>query len=244
MRFAAEVVEVILATPADWSARIGIFGKWGSGKSAVLRFAEHLLKERKSIVFWFNPWAVHDWNDLWETFGSRLSEALSKAGIAVDSTWLKMAKTSTAWLGSKGVGQIAKVGAAVLGKEKPVDATFALVSRWLRYDDTQIRAIQIAREARQNHGPLSGRAARHFGNFRGPRGTSPTHPAYASSQRQTHPGLKLEQPRQLALMHSLVRFCYLAAEGTFTTRDLYPQTLQALLVFILQLLPAAKRFGA
>src|SRR2546430_11900835 len=43
-------------------------------------------------------------------------------------------------------------------------------------------------------------------------------------------GLKLDQPRQLALMHSLVRFCYLAAEGTFTTRDLYPQTLQALQV--------------
>src|SRR5438045_8810728 len=42
------------------------------------------------------------------------------------------------------------------------------------------------------------------------------------------PGLKLDQPRQLALMHSLVRFCYLAAEATFTTRDLYPQTLQAL----------------
>ena len=42
------------------------------------------------------------------------------------------------------------------------------------------------------------------------------------------PGLKLDQPRQLALMHSLVRFCHLAAEGTFTTKDLYPQTLQAL----------------
>jgi hypothetical protein len=42
------------------------------------------------------------------------------------------------------------------------------------------------------------------------------------------PGLKLDHPRQLALMHSLVRFCYLAAEGTFTTPDLYPQTLQAL----------------
>jgi hypothetical protein len=42
------------------------------------------------------------------------------------------------------------------------------------------------------------------------------------------PGLKLDQPRQLALMHALVCFCYLAAEGTFTTRDLYPQTLQAL----------------
>ena len=37
------------------------------------------------------------------------------------------------------------------------------------------------------------------------------------------PGLKVDHPRQLALMHSLVRFCYLAAEGTFTTRELYPQ---------------------
>ena len=42
------------------------------------------------------------------------------------------------------------------------------------------------------------------------------------------PGLKFDQPRQLALMHSLVRFCYLASEGTFTTLELYPRTLQAL----------------
>ena len=42
------------------------------------------------------------------------------------------------------------------------------------------------------------------------------------------PGMKLDQPRLLALMHSLVRFCHLAAEGTFTTKDLHPQTLQAL----------------
>src|SRR5207302_8143433 len=42
------------------------------------------------------------------------------------------------------------------------------------------------------------------------------------------PGLQLDLPRQLAHMPSLVRFCYLAAEGTFTTRDLYPQPLQAL----------------
>jgi hypothetical protein len=29
-------------------------------------------------------------------------------------------------------------------------------------------------------------------------------------------------------MQSLVRFCYLAAEGTFTTRELHPQTARAL----------------
>src|SRR5438876_1714416 len=56
------------------------------------------------------------------------------------------------------------------------------------------------------------------------------------------PGLKLDQPRQLALLHSLVRFCYLAAEGTFTTRDLYPQTLQALHITPEQYKLAALRY--
>jgi hypothetical protein len=42
------------------------------------------------------------------------------------------------------------------------------------------------------------------------------------------PGLKLDHPRQLALMHALVRFSYLAAGGTFTTAELYPHVLQAL----------------
>jgi hypothetical protein len=42
-RFAAEIVEVVLATHPDWSARIGIFGRWGEGKSTVLQFAEEVL---------------------------------------------------------------------------------------------------------------------------------------------------------------------------------------------------------
>jgi hypothetical protein len=42
------------------------------------------------------------------------------------------------------------------------------------------------------------------------------------------PGLKLDHPRQLALMQALVRFTHLAAGGTFTTRELHPQVAQAL----------------
>jgi hypothetical protein len=41
------------------------------------------------------------------------------------------------------------------------------------------------------------------------------------------PGLKLDNPRQLAVMQALVRFSHLAAQGTFTTRDLYPLVLEA-----------------
>jgi hypothetical protein len=42
------------------------------------------------------------------------------------------------------------------------------------------------------------------------------------------PGLKLDHPRQLALMQALVRFAHLAAGGTLTTRELHPQVAQAL----------------
>lgn len=42
------------------------------------------------------------------------------------------------------------------------------------------------------------------------------------------PGLKLDHPRQLAVMHSLVRFANIAARGSVTTADLYGPTLEAL----------------
>jgi hypothetical protein len=42
------------------------------------------------------------------------------------------------------------------------------------------------------------------------------------------PGLKLDHPRQLALMHALLRFSHIAAESTFTTAELHPQTVEAL----------------
>jgi hypothetical protein len=45
---------------------------------------------------------------------------------------------------------------------------------------------------------------------------------------QRIPGLKLDHPRQLAVMHSLVRFANVAAGGRFTTADLYQPALDAL----------------
>jgi len=42
------------------------------------------------------------------------------------------------------------------------------------------------------------------------------------------PGLKLDHPRQLALMHALVRYANIAAGSTFTTTDLYQPVLDAL----------------
>ena len=42
------------------------------------------------------------------------------------------------------------------------------------------------------------------------------------------PGLKLDNPRQLALMHALVRFAQIAAAGTFSTGEIYRRVTAAL----------------
>jgi len=42
------------------------------------------------------------------------------------------------------------------------------------------------------------------------------------------PGLKLDHPRQLALMHALVRFSHIAASDTFTTAEIHSDTAEAL----------------
>ena len=42
------------------------------------------------------------------------------------------------------------------------------------------------------------------------------------------PGLKLDHPRQLALMHALVRFAHIAGGSTFRTPELHPHACAAL----------------
>jgi hypothetical protein len=52
-------------------------------------------------------------------------------------------------------------------------------------------------------------------------------PALTASGKRI-PGLKLDNPRQLALMHALVRFAQIAAPGTFSTGEIHPHVVAAL----------------
>jgi hypothetical protein len=141
-RFASEIVDVVTSTSSDWSARIGIFGKWGEGKSTVLRFAEQMLKGKDNVVFTFNPWACQNLAELWEEFGARFVEALSVAKIPFDGAWKTSTKAAGKSLGSKGVGQVAETAAVVFGKDKLYNSALNILSKWLRYDGDQIRKIR------------------------------------------------------------------------------------------------------
>ena len=56
------------------------------------------------------------------------------------------------------------------------------------------------------------------------------------------PGLKLDHPRQLALMHALVRFANVAALNTFTTSQLHAPAAEALGYTLLQYPLSALRY--
>src|SRR5208282_1366498 len=71
-----------------------------------------------------------------------LSEALDTAGIQIDHSWMKMLKSSTKWLESTGVQQLAENAAGYWGKEKLYNAAFGALSRWLKYDGDQVRMIR------------------------------------------------------------------------------------------------------
>jgi hypothetical protein len=69
-----------------------------------------------------------------------------------------------------------------------------------------------------------------------------TQPTVLPSSGKRIPGLKLDHPRQLALMHALVCFAHIAAGNTFTTAELYPYVLAALQMSATQYSLASLRY--
>jgi KAP family P-loop domain len=137
-RFAAELVSLVVSTPLDWSIRIGVFGKWGEGKTSVLNFTERMLRDDGHLVFWFNPWAVTQWNELWAEFARKFVTALDEAGIEVKG--LKAVRRRLLWLRvQQPIEQLSGLYAA---SKATVGATLPLVRQALQIDGPQLSAIQ------------------------------------------------------------------------------------------------------
>lgn len=141
-RFASEIAEVIRSTPHEWSARIGIFGKWGEGKSTILHFLEGMLKPEGNIVFYFNPWAVQNLNEMWADFGARLLEALTHANLFVEPRWKRAARKLQKSFTSTGLVDLGEGAADLFGKGKLYKSAFGIVGNWLRPDGPQVKKIR------------------------------------------------------------------------------------------------------
>ncbi len=79
--FAQKLAKIILSHLGSDSLVIGINGKWGEGKTTVLKFIENEIKEdpNKVICIWFNPWVYKDEDLLLLHFFNSLSTELQKS---------------------------------------------------------------------------------------------------------------------------------------------------------------------
>lgn len=78
--FALRISSLIKNYCSSDSLTIGIYGKWGEGKSSVLNFIQRDLESSKDIVIVkFNPWLFNNENQILISFFQTLSAALSKS---------------------------------------------------------------------------------------------------------------------------------------------------------------------
>lgn len=81
--FAREIYTIASRTPLDWSVRIGIYGSWGEGKTAILKFVNSIAKGDNQIEVWFNPWEYATPEEMWESFVTIILKRLSEAGVDI-----------------------------------------------------------------------------------------------------------------------------------------------------------------
>lgn len=75
--FSKRIASIIATPKIDKSLIIGLYGKWGEGKTSVMNFVQQELPE-DTIIVNFNPWMFLDEQHLLKSFFSLLADALGE----------------------------------------------------------------------------------------------------------------------------------------------------------------------
>ena len=75
--FSKRIASVILNQNLEKSLVIGLYGKWGEGKSSVLNFIENELTS-DTVIVRFNPWLYSDEQNLLKSFFYSIAESLDE----------------------------------------------------------------------------------------------------------------------------------------------------------------------
>jgi len=77
--FAARIADTIAERSGSETLVIGVYGRWGSGKSTVLNFIKKRLETRDDVVYaTFNPWLFASTEQLLNEFFSLIAETLTR----------------------------------------------------------------------------------------------------------------------------------------------------------------------
>lgn len=76
-RLAEQIADGIAGSDKSSSLVMGVYGRWGSGKSTMLNFIEHYIKEMPNVIcLRFNPWIVGGEDELLVAFMASLAHAV------------------------------------------------------------------------------------------------------------------------------------------------------------------------
>lgn len=109
---ARAIHRVIASSPSGWSTRIGLYGRWGTGKTSVLNFLEAIESESKSLVVRISAWSAANESDLIATLYEALDQKLAKTADPVPAVSRLKKVLQRAGLMAQGTGASELAGVA------------------------------------------------------------------------------------------------------------------------------------
>lgn len=76
---ATAISRAIHSSPANWSTRIGLYGRWGEGKTSVLNFLEKQQHGLGNVVVRYTSWGASTDGEMWRSFSKALREGLKRS---------------------------------------------------------------------------------------------------------------------------------------------------------------------
>ena len=144
-RVASEIWEIIRRAPSDWSVRIGIYGRWGEGKTSVLNFIHELAEKENNIVVWFNPWSIRDRDELWASFLASVLAKLESENISIKGGAVLKAKL----LGRNSLNPIKNAAEINKYSKAVVGGSLSLIKGFLEVDGESFKSISEGLEGRK-----------------------------------------------------------------------------------------------
>lgn len=153
--FAADVARIATGSPALWSVRIGVYGRWGTGKTSVLMMVQEMVEAEDHRAVWFNPWGYDTIDQMWAGFVEQVFGALGEWGINATGAKAAALKASSQKLVGIAKGLLPMMG-PVLGVAEVADPTAAVATaaaevavagaspfldRWLRVGRDDLKGV-------------------------------------------------------------------------------------------------------
>ena len=140
---------VLSTTPPSWSTRIGLFGRWGSGKTSILNLLRTLEEANGAIVVSFSAWSASGEtgviSQFYTTLAARLRKEQIKLPISQQVKRIASKLISFSWVGTLGrtaAEEAAPLPPAVIkAGGAALDKLGAAASDWVKVGRADLEAI-------------------------------------------------------------------------------------------------------